>query len=102
MGMIVPNAFQTLCLERTSRKYLVASLSISPFHDDDHLVCSPNASLYAWEGHYGDLLLRHRHIPRRSSSYEDATGGGKTYQFYPCTCLRTSNIWEGRIVIFQN
>ena len=25
-----------------------------------------------------------------------------TPQFYPCSCLRTSNIWEGRTVIFQN
>jgi len=24
----------------------------------------------------------------------------KALHFYPCSCLRTSNIWEGRIVIF--
>ena len=24
------------------------------------------------------------------------------FQIYPCNCLRTSNIWEGRIVIFLN
>ena len=77
LGLIVPNAFQTPCLERTSRQHLVASLSISRFHDDGYLGCSPNASLHAWEGHYGDLLMRQHHIPWRSSSYEDATGGGK-------------------------
>ena len=101
MGMIVLNTFQTPCLERTSRQHLVASLSTSLFHDDGHLGCSPNASLYAWERHYGDSLLRHHHITWRSLSYEDATGGGEeTIQFYPCSFLGTRNTWEGRTVIF--
>ena len=77
MGMIVPNEFQNPCLERTSRQHIVASLSISPFHDDNYLGCSPNASLHAWEGHYGDLLMRKIHIPWRRSSYEDSIGGGE-------------------------
>ena len=103
LGMIVPHALQTPCLERTSRQHIVVSLSILLLHDDSQLGCTPNANLYAWERHYGVSLLRQHLILLESSSYEDATGRGKeTFQFYPCSCLRTRKIWEGRTVIFLN
>ena len=98
MGMMVPTTFQIPFLKGTSRQHLIASLSTLLIHDDSNL-----ASLHAWEGQYGDSLMKQHLIPWRSSSYGDATvGGGETLQFYPCSCLKTSNIWEGRTVIFQN
>ena len=97
MGMMVPNEFQIPCLKGTSRQHLIASLSTLLSHDD-----SPLASLHAWEGKFGDSLMRQHLIPWRSLSYVDATVGGRdASQFYPCSFLRTSNIWEGRTVIFQ-
>ena len=98
MGMVDPNIYQTACLKKAFIPPIVLSIYILLSHDDSYL-----ASLHAWEGQYGDSLMRQHLIPWRSSSYVDATvGGGETLQFYPCSCLRTSNIWEGRTVIFQN
>ena len=73
------------------------------FHDDSYLGLSPKASLHTWEEKFGDVLMRQHLVPWRNLSYEDATGGGEeTSQLYPCIFLRTSNIWEGRTVIFLN
>lgn len=103
MGMIVPNVFQIPCLERTSRKHLVASLGILLLYDDSYLGWSPKVNLHTWEGKYGDLLMRQNIIPWRSLFYGDAIRGGKeALQFYNCSCLSTSKIWEGRTIIFLN
>ena len=98
MGMMVPTIFQIPFLKGTFGQHLIASLSTLLIHDDNHL-----ASLHAWEGKFGDSLMRQHLIPWRSSSYVDATVGGReNLQFYPYSCLRTNNIWEGRTVIFQH
>ena len=98
MGMIVPNTFLIPFPKGTFGHNLISFLSTLLVHDDIYL-----ANLHAWKGQYGYLLMR-RHLDIwRRISYVDATaGGGENYQFYPCSCLRTSNIWEGRTVIFQN
>ena len=72
MGRMFPNTLQTPCLERTSRQHLIASLSTLLTHDDSHL-----ASLHAWEEQFGDSLMRQHLIPWRSTSYVDATVGGR-------------------------
>ena len=70
---------------------------------DSYLGCSPKASLHTWEGQLGDVLMRQHLDPWRILSYEDDTGEEEeALQFYPCIFLRTSNILEGRTVIFQN
>lgn len=68
MGMMFPNTFQITYLKGTSRQHLVAFLSTLLFHDDSYL-----ANLHAWEGKYGDLLMRQHLINWRSLSYVDAT-----------------------------
>ena len=98
MGMIVPNTFLIPFPKGTFGHNLISFLSTLLIQDDSSL-----ANLHAWEGQYGDSLMRHHFIPWRSISYVDARiGEGETSQLYPCSCLRTSNIWEGRTVIFQN
>ena len=102
-GKVVPNIFQIPCLKKASRPHIVASMDIPLVHDESHLDFSPKAYLYIWEGQFGDLLMRQHLFPWRRLSYEDAKGGGEeALQFYPCSFLRTSNVWEGRTVIFQN
>ena len=102
-GMMVPNIFQIPCLKKASRQHIVVSMGIPRFHDDSYLGLSPKANLHTWEEQLGDLLMRQHLVPWRSLSYEDATGGGEeSLQLYPCIFLWTSNIWEGRTVIFQN
>ena len=72
---MIPNTFQIPCLKGTSRKHLIASLSTLLVHDDSY-----SANLHAWEGQYGDLMMRQHLIPWRSLSYVDAIGGGgETY-----------------------
>ena len=74
MGMMVPNEFQIPCLKGTSIQHLISSLSTLVTHDDSYL-----ASLHAWEGKYGDLLMRQHLITWMIISYVDATvGGGET------------------------
>ena len=103
MGMIVPNISQITCLKKASRQHIVASMGVLLLHDDNYLGWSPKANLHTWEGQLGDVLMRQHLVPWRILLYEDATGRGeKALQFYPCSCLRTSNIWEGRTVIFLN
>ena len=95
MGMMVPNIFQIPSLDKASRPHIVASMDIPLVHDEIHLDFSPKAYLYTWEEQLGDLLMRQHLVHWRNLSYEDATGGrGEALQLYPCTCLRTSNIWE--------
>ena len=75
MGMMIPNTFQIPCLKGTSGQHLIAFLSTLLVHDDSYL-----ANLHAWEGQYGDSLMRQDLIPWRSISYVDATtGGGENY-----------------------
>ena len=71
MGMVIPNVFQIPCLKGTSRKHLIASLSTLLVHDDSY-----SANLHAWEGQYGDLLMRQHLILLRRISIADATVGG--------------------------
>ena len=71
MGMMFPNTFQIPYLKGTSRKHLISFLSTLFFHDDSYL-----ASLHAWEGKYGDSLMRQHLFLWISSSYVDATVGG--------------------------
>ena len=71
-------------------------------HDDSYLGCTPKSSLHAWGGQLGDILMRQNIDPWRILSYEDSTGEEEgAIQLYACSGLRTSNIWEGRTVIFQ-
>ena len=103
MGMVDPNVYQTSCLKKAFRQPIIASMDILHLHDDSYLGCSPKASLHTWEGKLGDVLMRQHLDIWRILSYEDATGEEEeALQFYPYSFLRTSNIWEGRTVIFQN
>ena len=96
MGMLFTNTFQIPCLKGSSRQHLIAFLSTLLIHDDSYL-----ANLPAWERQYGDsLLTQHLIIWRRSSYVDSKVGGGDILQLYPCSFLRTRNIWEGRTVIF--
>ena len=103
MGMINPNTYQISCLKEASSQHIVASMDVLLLHDDRYLGCSPKASLHTWEEQLGDVLMRQHLDPWRILSHEDATGEGEeALQFYPFSCLRKSNIWEGGTVIFQN
>ena len=103
MGMIDTDKYQIPCLKKASRKHIVASMGILLLHDDSYLGWSPKANLHIWEGQLGDVLMRQHLFAWRNLSYKDDIGGGEeALQLYPCICLRTSNIWEGRIVIFLN
>ena len=103
MGMIVPNISQIPYLKKASRQNIVAYMGILLLHDDGYLGWSPKANFHTWEGKLGDVLMRQHLVPWRNLSYEDTTGGGEeALQLYPCSLLRTSNIWEGRTVIFLN
>ena len=101
MGMIVPNIFKIPFLKKDSRPHIVSSMDIPLFYDESHLDFSPKA--YTWEEKLGDLLRRNHLFHWRSLSHEDATGGrGEALQLYPCSCLRTSNIWEGGLFLNQH
>ena len=103
MAMIVPNIFQNPCLKKASRQHIFSSMGVLLLHDDSYLGWLPKANILTWEGQLGDLLIRHHLVPWMILSYEDAIGGGEeALQFYPCSFLRKSNIWEGRTVIFLN
>ena len=103
MGMIIPNISQIPCLKKASIPHIVASMRITLVHDESHLDFSPKAYLYTREEQLGHLLMRQHLVHWRNLSYEDATGGrGEALQLYPYNCLRTSNILEGRTVIFLN
>ena len=103
MGMIDPNIYHISCLRKAFRQHIVASMGVLLLHDDSYLGWSPKANLHTWEGKLGDVLMRQHLFPWTNLSYEDAIGGGEeALQFYPCSFLRTSNIWEGRTVIFLN
>ena len=78
-------------------------MDILLLHDDNYLVCSPKYSLHTWEEQLGYVLMRQHHDPWWILSYENATGEEEEAgQFYPCSFLRTRNMWEGRTVIFLN
>ena len=78
-------------------------MDIPLVHDVSHLDSLPKAYLYTWEEKLEDILMREHLVLWGNVSYEDAAGGrGEALQFYPYSCLRTSNIWEGRTVIFLN
>ena len=101
MGMMIPNIFLIPCLKKASRPHIVVSLDIPLLHGESHLDFSPKAYFYTWEEQLEDTLIRKHLVLWRNLSLEDATGGRReVLQFYPCSCLRTSNIWEGRNVIF--
>ena len=86
-----------------SRPHIAASMYIPLVHDGSHLDFSPKAYLYTWEEQLGDLLMRQHLVHWRNLTYEDATGGiGEALQFYPFSFLRTSNILEGKTIIFLN
>ena len=103
MGMMIPNISQIPCLKKASRPHIVVSMDIPLFHDESHLDFSPKAYFYTWEEQLEDILLKEHLVLWRNLSLEDAIGGrGEALQFYPCSFLRTRNIWEGRIVIFLN
>ena len=102
MGMIVTHIFHIPCLRKASRQHIFASIGIPLFHHNIYLGLSPKANLHTWEEELGYLLMRQHLVPWRSLSYEDVKGGGgEALQVYPCSFLRTSNIWE-RTVIFLN
>ena len=75
MGMIVPNTFQIPFLKGTPGQHHISFLSTLLTPDDRYL-----DNLHAWEGQYGDLLMRQHLIIWRSISHVDSTvGGGDTY-----------------------
>ena len=103
MGMIDPNTYQISLLKKASRQHIVASMDVLLLHDGSCLGYSPKASLHTWEGKLGDVLMIQHLVHGRILSYTDAIEGGEGgLQFYPCSFLRTSNIYEGRTVIFIN
>ena len=72
--MIAPKKIYISFLKGTSRQHLIAFFSTQLVHYDSDL-----ANLHAWEGKYGDLLMRQHIILWRSISHVDATtGGGET------------------------
>ena len=77
-------------------------MGIPLVHDESHLDFSPKAYLYTWEEQLEDILMRDHLVHWRNLTYEDATRRGEALQFYPYSFLRTSNIWEGRTIIFLN
>ena len=103
MGMMIPNIVLIPCLKKASRSHIVVSMYVLLFHDESHLGILPKACLYTWEEQLEGILLRRNHVLWRNISFEYATRRrGEALQFYPYNCLRTSNIWEGRTVIFLN
>ena len=95
------NEFLIPCLKKASRPHRVVSMDIPLFHDESHFDFSPKAYFYTWEEQLEDTLMRKHLVLWRNLSLEDATGGrGEALQFYPFSCLRKRNIWEGRTVIF--
>ena len=96
MGMIVPNIFHILCLKKASRPHIVVSMDVPLFHDESHLDFSPKGCFYTWEEQIENTLMRKYPFFWRNLSLRDAIGGrGEALQFYPCSCLRESNIWGG-------
>ena len=103
MGMMVPNIFMIPCLKKASRSHIVVSMYVLLFHDESHLEFLPKACFYTWKEQLEGIFLKRNLVIWRSISVEDAIEiRGEALQFYPCSCLRTSNIWEGRTVIFLN
>ena len=76
-GNNISHASCTPCLEKTSRPHMVVSLSTFLLMILVIWGVSPNASLYAWERHYGVSWMRWHHILWRIPSYADAIRGGK-------------------------
>ena len=102
-GIKVPNHFLIPCLKKASIPHIFSSMDIPLVHDDSHLDFSPKAYFYIWDEQLKKTVMRKHLVLWRNLSLEDATGGrGEALQFYPCSCLRTSNIWKGRTVIFQS
>ena len=101
MEMMIPNIFLIPCLKKASIPHIVVSMYVPLFHVESHLEFSRKAYFYTWEEQLEDILLRKHLVIWRNLSLEDARRGrGKALQFYPSSCLRTSNIWEGRTIIF--
>ena len=71
-------------------------------HDESYLVYLPKATLHTWEEPLGGrIIVENLKQWWRLLNEESTRGGGEILQ-YPCSCLRTSNIWEGKTVIFLN
>ena len=103
MGMMIPNIFLIPCLKKAFISHVVVSMYVLLFHDESHLEFLPKACFYTWEEQLEGILLKRNLVLWKSISLEDATERrGEALQFYPCSFLRTSNIWEGRTLIFQN
>jgi len=74
-----------------------------PFlHDETHLFYPPKANLHIWEEPLGDKIIAENLKQWWRLLDEEATRGGGEILQHPCSCLRTSNIWEGETVIFLN
>ena len=97
MGRMSPNTFQIPCLGRTSRHHFATLLSTSLFHDDSLV-----ANLHAEEKQCGTFIEEMTSYFLEEIIINGCYRRGEEELVYPCTCLRTRNLWEGRTVMFQN
>ena len=101
MVMMSPILYQIPCLKEALRQPIVSFMDIC-FYIIAIWRCSLKARLHMLEEQLGHLIDDMASFSWRSLSCMDATGkvrGNKSV--YPCTCLRTNNLWERRTVIFQ-
>ena len=74
-----------------------------PFlHDESPWVYSSKANLHIEEGPLGDKGIAENSEQWRRLFDEEATREEGEFLQHPCSCLRTSNIWEGETVMFLN
>ena len=79
IGDEAPNIYHLSCIEETNGQHITFSTYLPLLHNESYLVYLPKANLYTWEETYPLEALQ-----------------------YPCSCLRTSDILEGRTVISLN
>ena len=74
-----------------------------PFlHDESPWVYLPKENLHIEGGPLGDKSIAESSEQWRRLFDEEATREEGEIFHHPCSCLRTSNIWEGKTVIFLN
>ena len=98
----IPHDCHQFYLEEVIDKQEGFHIDLTFFHDESHLVYSPKANLHTWKEPLGDRITA-EYLKQwwELLDMKITRGGGEILQ-HPCSCLRTSNIWEGKTVIFLN
>ena len=102
IGNEVPHDCNHLYLEEAIDQQEGFHIDLPFFHDESHLVYPPKANLHIWEEPLGDIIVE-EDLKQwwRLLDVEAPRGGGEILQ-HPFSCLRTSNIWEEKTIIFLN